>query len=218
MPVIRVPAIDAISHVFVERGVKATTMDDLRAALPKGDERFLDGYPGVEAVAIEVMRSAFTNFPFLFTSTQRRAPEGGLVRAIWLSRGVARAMSEGALVRAGVTITNEPMLCGAPTPDPHLRWRQIIRECLIEAIGLGEIPEPRQECEDMATHHAYVYVAAFSGMKAALMREGEMARLPAFVEDVLFGFLLSLGLNREQVNAYLSMPYPDNEIPSGVRL
>lgn len=213
----RNPALDAIARVFVERGVRATLMGDLKSALPHEHRFFLDNCPGPEFAARDVMRAAFTNFPFLFTSEQIATPEKGLDRLVYLARGVARAMNEDVLVRAGVIINMEPWLAGERPPVPQVRWHQIIRDCLLQAIEMGQLPVVWEDSRSMADHHAFLFVAQYAGIKNALLHSDEMALLPAYIEEFLSMFLRNLNLPDEDRERFLAATYPDNTIPESAR-
>lgn len=130
--------LEAAAHLFVERGYVGTSINDISDSSGRTSGAIYFHYSSKEKLALAVVREQFATWPEL--TAPYTAPDiPPLEKLIVLSLGVARALREDVVARAGARLWAERSSIDAVVPTPFGAWTAAVTRLLAEARARGEL-------------------------------------------------------------------------------
>lgn len=130
--------LESAAHLFFERGYTGTSVNDISDHSGKTSGAIYFHYSSKEKLALAVAREQFATWPQLV------APYAApgippLEKLVVLSLGVAHALSEDIVARAGARLWAERRGIEAVVPTPFDAWAQAVTRLLAQARTRGEL-------------------------------------------------------------------------------
>lgn len=168
--------IDAAAWEFFLHGVRGTLVSDIVARADSSTGSFHHHFGSKEAIAELLVTGRDDRWPELIAGV--RDSRRGLDAVRELCRLVAVELRDNIRVRAGLRIERE-LREGAGSPQPFLRWTDVLTYFLQQSITDGEIPESMDvhRAAELIVHHLWgeVSVAEVSGTSAGIEQQLDRA-------------------------------------------
>ncbi|MEI7034750.1 ScbR family autoregulator-binding transcription factor [Streptomyces pratensis] len=130
--------LESAAHLFVERGYTGTSINDISDHSGKTSGAIYFHYSSKERLALAVVSEQFATWPQL-VAPYAAPGVPPLEKLVALSFGVARALSEDVVARAGARLWSERRAIAAVVPTPFGAWALAVTRLLAQARTRGEL-------------------------------------------------------------------------------